>query len=86
VPVGLFGMLFTATVQKEHRREASGGFDLVGFVSMIAFLGGLLLALSAGNARWNTGGWTSTYVLTCFGVSVAGLVVFLAQELTVEHP
>ncbi len=86
VPVGAFGMLFTATVQKEHPHRTAGGFDLTGFVSMIVFLGGLLLALSAGNARWNTGGWTSTYVLACFGASVAGLVVFLAQELTVEHP
>jgi DHA2 family multidrug resistance protein len=53
---------------------------------MTVFLAGLLLALSAGNARWNTGGWISDYVLACFAASFAGLLVFLAAELTVEHP
>ena len=86
VPVGVFGIAFTVAVQREHKQEAPGGFDLPGFLSMTVFLGGLLLALSAGNARWNTGGWTSPYVLTCLGASSVGLLVFLTNELTTRYP
>ena len=50
------------------------------------FLSALLLALTNGNAAWNTGGWTSTYILTCFALSAVALVVFLITEFTVKHP
>ncbi len=86
VPVGSFGVLFTAAVQKEYRKKENTRFDFLGCISMTVFLAGLLLALSAGNARWNTGGWSSDYVLTCFAVSFVGLLVFLAAEITIEHP
>jgi DHA2 family multidrug resistance protein len=61
-------------------------FDIIGFVSLTAFLTSLLLALSNGNSAWNTGGWHSTYIRTCFAVSAVSLVVFLTTELSVEHP
>jgi MFS transporter, DHA2 family, multidrug resistance protein len=86
VPVGIFGMVFTAVVQRDHRNAARGRFDLVGFLSMGLFLSGLLLALSAGNARWNTGGWTSNYVLVCFSLAAIGLVTFLSNAATCDHP
>jgi MFS transporter, DHA2 family, multidrug resistance protein len=86
VPIGIVGLAVTAAVQREHKLGGSAAFDVPGFVSMVVFLGGLLLALSAGNAQWNSGGWTSTYVLTCFAASAVGLLVFLTRELTAEHP
>lgn len=86
VPIGIFGMFATLIIQREYRAENIKSFDIVGFVSMSVFLTSLLLALSEGNAVWNNGGWTSTYILTCFSIAAAGLAVFLANELTVAHP
>ncbi|MDR3611854.1 MAG: DHA2 family efflux MFS transporter permease subunit [Ignavibacteriaceae bacterium] len=86
VPVGIFGMIATYFIQREYKTEHTRSFDFLGFISMSVFLTFLLLALSNGNAAWNTGGWTSDFILTCFGLSVVGLVIFLATDLSIEHP
>ena len=86
VPVGVLQVVLTLTVQREYKKEEKARFDLLGFLSMTLFLGFLLLALANGNARWNIGGWTSPYILTCFALSGIGLVVFLAVETTVDQP
>ncbi|MDD4858542.1 MAG: DHA2 family efflux MFS transporter permease subunit [Candidatus Krumholzibacteria bacterium] len=86
VPVGIAGMSAAAIILREHRAEGSRAFDFVGFVSLAAFLTSLLLALSNGNSAWNTGGWHSAYIRTCFAVSIVSLVVFLIVEFSVEHP
>jgi len=86
VPIGIFGMFATLVIQREYKSEQIRSFDVVGFLSMAVFLVSLLLGLSEGNASWNTGGWTSPFILTCFFISAAGLVVFLVAETIVEHP
>jgi DHA2 family multidrug resistance protein len=86
VPVGLIGMAAAMIILREHRSGESRKFDLAGFISLAAFLTTLLLALANGNSAWNTGGWHSTYIRTCFAVSIISLVVFLTVEFSVEHP
>jgi DHA2 family multidrug resistance protein len=86
VPVGIVGVAATVLIQREYRSERVRSFDIIGFLSVATFLAFLLLALTNGNATWNTGGWTSTYILSCFALSALGLVVFLITEFTVEHP
>lgn len=86
VPVGILGMVVTAVIQREYRTQQVRSFDVLGFASVSVFLTFLLLALADGNADWNTGGWTSDFILLCFALSIAGLIVFLMVELTIEHP
>ena len=86
VPVGILGLFFTTVVQHEYKTSDTTAFDLAGFISMAVFLVTLLLALSEGNATWNTGGWTSTFILSCFLISGLGLIIFLYVEFTAEHP
>jgi DHA2 family multidrug resistance protein len=86
VPVGVFGMAAAAIILREHKAADSRSFDLIGFLSLSAFLTSLLLALASGNSAWNTGGWTSDYILTCFAVSAVSLVIFLIAEFSVKHP
>lgn len=86
VPIGIFGMSVLLVVLHEYKSERVRSFDVLGFVSLTTFLTSLLLALASGNSAWNTGGWTSDYILTCFALSIVGLVVFLITEFTVEHP
>jgi DHA2 family multidrug resistance protein len=42
--------------------------------------------LTDGNASWNTGGWTSPFIVSCFVIASMSLIVFFITELTVEHP
>jgi DHA2 family multidrug resistance protein len=86
VPIGVLGVLTAWLVQREFVSPGARKFDPVGFLSLAVFLCFLLLALANGNSTWNTGGWTSTYILTCFALSAVGLVVFLVAEFTVRHP
>jgi MFS transporter, DHA2 family, multidrug resistance protein len=86
VPVGLVGFVATAVIQREYKTEHSRSFDFIGFVSVAVFLTSLLIALADGNASWNTGGWTSPFIVTCFILAGIGLIMFLYTEFTVEHP
>jgi DHA2 family multidrug resistance protein len=86
VPIGIFAMIVTIVIQREYKTEHTRSFDIVGFVSMTLFLVFLLLALSDANAAWNTGGWTSNFILTCFAISFIGFVIFITAELSVKHP
>lgn len=86
VPVGIVGLIATVIIQREYKTEHTRTFDLIGFISMTLFLVFLLLALSDGNAAWNTGGWTSDFILSCFAISFVAFVIFITAELTVKHP
>jgi DHA2 family multidrug resistance protein len=86
VPIGIMGMVAAGIILREHRPAPAKDFDLVGFLSLGVGLTALLLALADGNSAWNTEGWTSTFILSCFAVAFVGLGVFLATEFIVEHP
>ncbi|MGE5350773.1 MAG: DHA2 family efflux MFS transporter permease subunit [Acidobacteriota bacterium] len=86
IPVGILGMAATYIIQREYKTEHTRSFDFLGFISMTVFLTFLLLALSNGNASWNTGGWTSPFILFCFALSIVGFTIFLATDLSIKHP
>jgi DHA2 family multidrug resistance protein len=86
IPIGILGMMVLLVVLRERKAEESRSFDIIGFLSLSTFLTTLLLALASGNSAWNTGGWQSSYILTCFAISAVSLVVFLITEFSVEHP
>ena len=86
VPVGIIGLFATYVIQREYKTERVRSFDVVGFISMATFLTTLLLALTDANAKWNTGGWTSPFIVNCLIISALGLLVFIITETRVEHP
>jgi MFS transporter, DHA2 family, multidrug resistance protein len=86
VPVGLVGLFATMVIQREYKTEHTRSFDFIGFISMSISLIALLLALSDANAAWNTGGWSSPFILLCFLISAVALTVFLVTEFTIKHP
>jgi DHA2 family multidrug resistance protein len=86
VPVGVVAIFATVVIQREYQSQKVGKFDIIGFATLAIFLTSLLLALSDGTAEWNTGGWTSTFILTCFAVSFVSFVVFLIIELNIREP
>jgi DHA2 family multidrug resistance protein len=86
VPVGIVALIATLIILREYKTTHARSFDFVGFISMTLFLTSLLLALSDGNAAWNTEGWTSNFILSCFALSFVSFVIFITTELTVKHP
>jgi len=86
VPVGILGMFAVWVIQREHRPAPGRSFDLAGFLSLSVGLTALLLALADGNSSWNTGGWTSPFILTSFLAAFLGLGIFFAAEMIAEHP
>ena len=86
VPIGIIAIAATFIILREYKTEHVRSFDIIGFISMTLFLVFLLLALSDGNAAWNTGGWTSNFILTCFAISFVSLVIFLATEFSIKNP
>ena len=86
VPFGIMGLIATWAILREYKAAHSRSFDLLGFISMSAFMVSLLLALADGNAAWNTGGWTSPFIMTNFAVALVSLVMFFVTEFTVKHP
>lgn len=86
VPVGIFAIIASWAIQREYKAAKTRSFDFLGFASMSVFLVSLLLALADGNASWNTGGWTSTFIVSCFVIAAVSLVVFLINEFRVKHP
>jgi DHA2 family multidrug resistance protein len=86
VPIGAIGVAASWMILKEYKNPRKGKFDTLGLISMTTFLVSLLLALSDGNSAWNTGGWTSNFILTCFFIAFISFVVFLSRELSVKNP
>jgi DHA2 family multidrug resistance protein len=86
IPIGIMGMAASLIILRNYKSPHVRYFDVIGFLSLTAFLTCLLLALSNGNSAWNTGGWTSTYILTNIAISLVGLVIFLITEFSIQHP
>ena len=86
VPVGFIGLVSTIIIQKEYRIEKVRSFDYGGAIFMTIFLTSLLLALACGNSSWNTGGWHSDFIITCFVFAAVSLAIFLYIDLRIEDP
>jgi DHA2 family multidrug resistance protein len=57
-------------------------FDLMGFLSFSIFLAFLLIALAQGQRE----GWDSDYIISCFSLSLLGLVAFTVSAFLVKDP
>ncbi len=86
IPVGIIGMMASAIILRNRRRPDVGRFDIVGFFALTTCLTALLLALASGNSAWNTGGWSSRFIVTCLAVALVGLLAFIMAESNVRHP
>ena len=83
LPVGAMTLLVGMMVMRPIRAQgAKRSFDMFGFCFLSMALIASLTALSNGQIK----GWHSDYVHLCEAITVVGLVMFIAVELSVEHP
>lgn len=83
LPVGSAAVLAAFGVLPAFKpRRPAPRFDYAGFFSFSAFLAFLLIALAQGQRE----GWASDHILACFGVSAAGLAIFLVSYVRAAEP
>ena len=82
LPVGVFGVIFSAIALREHTEERAGRFDVVGFLSSGLGLALALYALSRGPED----GWTAPLVLGSGLLAVALFAVLIIAELRLPEP
>jgi DHA2 family multidrug resistance protein len=86
LPVGVLGLAMGFLLLPEFKKDQRTPFDLPSFLSLGVALSLLVFALSNAGASWNTDGWTSAVMLTCFGVSAVGFGLFAIFQSTTAHP
>lgn len=83
LPVGLLAILASVAILSQGRGAGRARrFDLVGFMSFSLFLAFFLIALAKGQRE----GWKSDYIITCFSLSIIGLVSFVTSGLIIKEP
>ena len=83
LPVGAAAILAALWILPAIRpANSSRRLDLVGFLSLSVFLAFFLIALAQGQRE----GWDSDYIISCFSLSIVGLVVFIASGFLVKDP
>ncbi|HVU35032.1 MAG TPA: DHA2 family efflux MFS transporter permease subunit [Opitutaceae bacterium] len=83
LPIGALTLLAGMIIMRPLRAHGPRRrFDFFGYVFLALALIGSLTALSNGQEK----GWFSTYIRVCEGIAAVGFVLFIATELTVEHP
>jgi EmrB/QacA subfamily drug resistance transporter len=85
VPVGFIGIALCAWAVRESRDvSAPRVVDFFGLVTLTVSIFCLVLALIQGND--SDKGWTSTYILTLFGVAAGALIIFIIGEMLLKNP
>ena len=83
LPFGALTLIVGMIIMRPLRAHgAKRTFDFLGYVFLAMALIGGLTALSNGQEK----GWYSTYIRVCEAISAIGFVMFIATELSVEHP
>ena len=83
LPIGVVTLLVGMIVMRPLRAHgAKRPFDLFGYIFLSMALIAALTALSNGQVK----GWHSDYIHVCEALALVGLVMFIAVELSVEHP
>jgi len=83
LPVGALTILAAILILPSVKnKEAGRKFDFLGFSGLGAFLAFLLIALAQGQRE----GWNSDYILSCFGLSLVGLIFFIIANIYVQEP
>ena len=82
VPVGILGLILAYLILPAAPRQGSRPLDLLGMITLAAFLVSLLLAVSQGNVE----GWDSQYILTLFGIAFVAGAGFVFVELRHNQP
>jgi DHA2 family multidrug resistance protein len=83
---GIPALLFTWMLHQETPPKKGKRFDIWGYICFAVFLVNLLMAVTSAKQPWNTGGWGSSFILTCLTLSGLGLISTLIIEVKSDNP
>jgi MFS transporter, DHA2 family, multidrug resistance protein len=83
---GIPSLFFTWILHQETEAKKGKRFDIWGYICFAIFLVDLLIAVTSAKQPWNTGGWTSSFILTCLTLAGVGLVALLIIESRSDNP
>ncbi|MBS0615919.1 MAG: MFS transporter [Verrucomicrobia bacterium] len=84
--LGLPVLLATWIIHPETPPQKDRVFDRFGYVLFTVFLTALLLTLNNAKAAWNTGGWTSPWILSTIFLCVLSLAILIPWEWKHSQP
>jgi EmrB/QacA subfamily drug resistance transporter len=82
VPVGIVGLTLAYLILPHPQGGERRGLDVVGMLSMAAFLVTFLMAMSQGRDE----GWDSPYILSLLAIALVAGVTFVVTELRSQQP
>ncbi len=82
VPVGIVGLVLAYTILPSPPQQERRSLDVVGMLTMAAFLVTFLLAISQGREE----GWDSPYILTLLTIALVAGSSFVVAELRSRQP
>ncbi len=84
IPIGILGVIFSSKILKTDKIEVKNfkSFDFAGFIFLTIAVTFFLLALSLGEQD----GWTSTFIISCYILTIIGTVGFFFVESIVQEP
>lgn len=82
VPVGLIGLGMAYLILPHPRRQERRSLDVMGMLSMAAFLVAFLMAMSQGRIE----GWDSQYILSLLAIAAVSGLTFVVTELRSRQP
>lgn len=83
--LGGISMVITLLFHKESEK-VHVPFDYIGYLLFSLFLISSLIAFSNAKAGWNTEGWDSPFMLSCFAFGGIGLIAMLFVESRHHNP
>lgn len=82
VPVGIIGLGLAYLILPRPRGQERRHLDVMGMLSMAAFLVSFLMAMSQGREE----GWDSQYILSLLAIALVAGVTFVVTELRSREP
>lgn len=86
IAVGIPLLFITWSVHHETEPKKLPPFDFLGFFFFAVFVVSLLLIVTSAKQPWNTKGYTSPLIVTCYFLSSISFVLLIITELRVKRP
>lgn len=86
VVIGALLLFMTWAFHHESEPKNLPMFDFLGYFLFVVFVVNLLLIVSSAKQPWNTMGYFSTLIITCFVLSIVSFALLMIRESRIEHP
>ncbi len=84
--VGIPSLFLTHFLHEETPLNTHLKFDKWGYIFFVTFIASILLILNSAKAEWNTDGWNSTFMWSCYVLACLSLAILVPLQLRRKDP